>query len=51
MRNEEGYESLARQVFSDVTTFLRHDLPEIPYTHIIMECVNAPKAGPGPPGA
>jgi len=38
VRNEEGYASLANQVFSDVKKEVHHNLLRIPYTHIIMEC-------------
>lgn len=38
VRTRDAYESLARSVFDDVKSFLRHDLIRIPYTHLIMEC-------------
>lgn len=41
VRTREGYERLARLEFAQVTSFLRHDLLRIPYTHIIMECGTA----------
>ncbi|MGH9959681.1 MAG: class I SAM-dependent methyltransferase [Pyrinomonadaceae bacterium] len=38
VRTEKAYTALARQVFSQVSSTIRHDLLRIPYTHIIMEC-------------
>lgn len=38
VRNEAGYVTLARQVFSQVTPTVTTDLLRIPYTHLIMEC-------------
>ena len=38
VRTEEAYLALARRVFSQVKSDIRHDLMRIPYTHIIMEC-------------
>lgn len=38
VRTREEYNDLARSSFSDITTFIRHDLLNIPYTIIIMEC-------------
>jgi len=37
-RTEEGYVGLSRRVFAGVDSHIRHDLLNIPYTHIIMEC-------------
>jgi SAM-dependent methyltransferase len=42
VRTREAYERLARGEFSEVRTFVRHDLVRIPYTHLIMECGTAP---------
>ncbi|RKZ63742.1 MAG: class I SAM-dependent methyltransferase, partial [Candidatus Parabeggiatoa sp. nov. 3] len=39
VRTQEGYLELASQVFSNITTDIRHDLLRIPYTHFILECV------------
>jgi SAM-dependent methyltransferase len=39
VRTQEGYLKLASQVFSNITTDIRHDLLRIPYTHFILECV------------
>jgi len=38
VRDQEGYHSLANQVFKNTKVVIRHDLLRIPYTHIIMEC-------------
>jgi SAM-dependent methyltransferase len=38
VRTEEGYLKLAREVYTDVTPTLRHDLFRIPYTILILEC-------------
>lgn len=38
VRDAPSYERLARGVFEDVRSFVRHDLLRIPYTHIILEC-------------
>jgi SAM-dependent methyltransferase len=38
VRNEEAYLRLVRQVFPNVQSTVRHDLLNISYTHIIMEC-------------
>ncbi len=38
VRDQEGYHSLANQVFKNTKVMIRHDLLRIPYTHIIMEC-------------
>ncbi len=37
VRKPEAYEALARSVFADVRTVVRHDLLRIPYTHCILE--------------
>lgn len=34
----EGYEELARRVFSQVEVEVHHDLLRIPYTHVFMSC-------------
>lgn len=34
----EGYESLARRAFADVSVAVHHDLLRIPYTHVFMSC-------------
>jgi len=44
VRNGDGYLSLARQVFSNVRSVVRHDLLRTPYTHIILEC-DTPRDG------
>lgn len=38
VRNPEGYQDLALQVFHNVTLQVRRDLLRVPYTHVIMEC-------------
>ena len=38
VRTQAGYLELASQVFSNITTDIRHDLLRIPYTHFILEC-------------
>ena len=38
VREVDHYLKLARSVFPQVDTFVRHDLLRIPYTHLIMEC-------------
>ncbi len=38
IRTESGYLELAHQIFSKITTDIRHDLSKIPYTHFILEC-------------
>ncbi|MBX7066633.1 MAG: class I SAM-dependent methyltransferase [Parachlamydiales bacterium] len=38
IRNKEGYEALATEVFSNVKTTILHDMLRVPYTHIILEC-------------
>lgn len=40
VRYEAEYSALARTEFSRVKTFLRQDLLRLPYSHLIMECVN-----------
>lgn len=37
-RFEEGYRTLADQVFPNVESHIRHDLLHFPYTHIILKC-------------
>lgn len=39
VRDENGYVALAKSCFDEVCVSVRHDLLNIPYTHIIMECV------------
>lgn len=39
VRNENGYSRLAKSRFDEVHVSIRNDLLNIPYTHIIMECV------------
>ncbi|EDN66981.1 conserved hypothetical protein [Beggiatoa sp. PS] len=39
VRTQAGYLELASQVFSNITTDIRHDLLRIPYTHFILECI------------
>ena len=38
VRNEDEYLHLVRQVFPNVQSTVRHDLLNISYTHIIIEC-------------
>jgi len=38
VRTQEGYEFLARKVFSNIKSTISHDLLWFPYTFIIMEC-------------
>jgi len=38
VRTQASYLELASQVFSNITTHIRHDLLRIPYTHFILEC-------------
>ena len=38
IRTREGYLFLASKVFKNIRTYIRKDLLNIPYTHIIMEC-------------
>lgn len=38
VRTQEGYLTIASQVFSNIVVSVRHDLLRIPYTHIILEC-------------
>lgn len=38
-RTEAGYRTLAEQVFPSVESHVRHDLLNIPYTHIILKCL------------
>ena len=38
VRDRNGYETLARGIFSDVKVHVRHDMVRIPYTHIVLEC-------------
>jgi cyclopropane fatty-acyl-phospholipid synthase-like methyltransferase len=37
-RTEQGYVKLARSVFDNVSSTVRHDLLRMPYTHCILEC-------------
>lgn len=39
VRDEQGYSDLAKARFDEVKVSIRNDLLNIPYTHIIMECV------------
>jgi len=39
VRKEKGYTDLAKSKFDEIHPFIRHDLLNIPYTHITMECV------------
>ncbi|MEK8019394.1 MAG: class I SAM-dependent methyltransferase [Candidatus Parabeggiatoa sp.] len=41
VRTQVGYLELASQVFSNITTDIRHDLLRIPYTHFILECTKS----------
>jgi SAM-dependent methyltransferase len=41
VREFAEYAKLAAHVFPQVRSFLRHDLLRIPYTHVILQCVNA----------
>jgi len=38
VRSKEDYLHLAAQVFPKISVNIRHDLLQIPYTHIILEC-------------
>ena len=38
IRNADGYAALASEQFSDVRASLRHDMLNIPYSHLILEC-------------
>ncbi len=38
VRTEPAYVALARTVFGQVRSTVRHDLLRIPYTHVILEC-------------
>jgi cyclopropane fatty-acyl-phospholipid synthase-like methyltransferase len=38
IRQESDYLRIARQVFESVRVRIRHDLINIPYSHIVMEC-------------
>jgi cyclopropane fatty-acyl-phospholipid synthase-like methyltransferase len=38
IRGEAEYEDLAKSTFKSITTHIRHDLLNIPYTIIIIEC-------------
>lgn len=38
VRDAAGYERLARLCFGEVNVSIRHDLLNIPYTHIMLEC-------------
>jgi hypothetical protein len=40
VRTREAYLALARPSFRGVKAFLRQDLLLIPYTHIILECLD-----------
>lgn len=40
VRSEAEYRALAQSQFSMVTTHVRDDLLRMPYTHLIMECMN-----------
>lgn len=45
VRESAEYTKLAAQVFPEVRSFVRHDLLRIPYTHVILQCVN-PESSP-----
>jgi len=38
VRNQEGYVRLVRQVFGDVSVFVRKDIFHVPYPALILEC-------------
>ena len=38
VRELDEYLRLARQMFGEVLTEVRHDFLRIPYTHLIMDC-------------
>jgi SAM-dependent methyltransferase len=40
VRNENGYQQLASNFFSSVSSAPRHDLLRVPYTYLIMSCKN-----------
>jgi SAM-dependent methyltransferase len=39
VRSEAGYRNIARKVFSNIESSIRHDLLRIPYTVLILRCV------------
>ena len=39
VRNQAGYEAIARSQFGQVRSEVRHDLLRIPYTNLVIECV------------
>jgi len=38
IRSADGYASLAREEFNEVATSVRHDMLNIPYSHLILDC-------------
>ncbi len=42
VRDVAGYRDLAAEVFAEpIASHVRHDMLRVPYTHVIIECVNA----------
>jgi SAM-dependent methyltransferase len=44
VRESAEYANLASRVFPEVRSFVRHDLLQIPYTHVILQCGNCVQA-------
>ncbi len=40
VRTTEAYKALTTGIFQEVHSTIRHDMLQLPYTHIIMECTN-----------
>jgi SAM-dependent methyltransferase len=47
VREFAEYTKLAAEVFPQVRSFVRHDLLRIPYTHVILQCVNSESSPSG----
>ena len=45
VRESAEYAKLAAQVFTQVRSFVRHDLLRIPYTHVILQCFSSMPSG------
>ena len=41
VRTEAGYLDLASQIFPGSSAYVRHDLMQIPYTHVILNCARS----------
>lgn len=48
VRRREEYLKLATEHFTEVESYLRHDLLHVPYTHLIMRCRKPVSAGAKP---